>query len=646
MAFEKFLAGLSATFINLPEDQVGSTIENSLEPIADCLKLDRITLFKYSPESEELKITYSWSGEGAVEDPVAIKTSALPAWTKLLFRGETALVSDPGQLPEAAAAERNGLRKLGARSAAGVPLKAGNKFFGAILFVSTKAPVSWTPDLVEQLNLLAEIFSNALMRKQAWEAQARHAVIIESSDDAIISKNLDGIIMSWSAGAERIFEYSAAEAIGRSIRIIIPDELRAEEDEILRRLRAGQTIDHIETLRKTKSGKQVMISLTVSPVKDSDGAIVGATKIARDITANKRTQQVLRESEDRFRLVAATAPVLIWMSGTDRRNTFFNQGWLRFTGRHLVDELGDGWLASVHPEDEQHCLKTYWNAFEVRRDFQREYRLRRFDGEYRWVADYGVPRFESDGSFCGYIGSCVDITERKASTEALHTLSGRLIRAQEEERARIARELHDDFSQRLALLGIELGQLWKHLPDSDVSERARIMVMLKQTKDISSDLHTLSHQLHSTKLEHVGLGPALAGLCKEIGDKYNIAIRFIDCALPASFPREVALCLFRVGQEALANVAKHSRSTEASVRLSVEAGCVMLCISDEGSGFEAEIHNPNAGIGLIGMSERLRLVGGTLSVTSELNRGTQILAAVPLAAPEKSELVRAQTAGG
>ena len=139
--------------------------------------------------------------------------------------------------------------------------------------------------------------------------------------------------------------------------------------------------------------------------------------VSFDITARKWGDKVLQESEARFRAVADTAPVLIWMSGTDKLCSFFNQGWLDFTGRTLEQELGNGWAEGVHPEDLPHCLKNYGGAFDARRTFTMEYRLRRQDGEYRWISDHGVPRFDSGGGFLGYIGSCVDYTERKLSEE-------------------------------------------------------------------------------------------------------------------------------------------------------------------------------------------------------------------------------------
>ncbi|HEY4979871.1 MAG TPA: PAS domain-containing protein, partial [Candidatus Acidoferrum sp.] len=367
--------------------------------------------------------------------------------------------------------------------------------------------------------------------------------------------------------------------------------------------------------------------------------------IAADITDRKRLETDLLESEERFRLVANSAPVLIWMSETDKRCTFFNQGWLSFTGRSLAEQLGEGWASGVHAEDLANCLEVYSTAFDARVDFQMEYRLRRFDGEYRWIVDFGVPRFESDGTFRGFIGSCVDITERKTSEQSLHALTGRLISAQEEERSRIARELHDDFSQRLALLGIGLGQLWKKLPGSEVEERASVLDLLRVTREVSSDIHALSHQLHSSKLEHVGLRPALAGLCQEISQKYKIEVRFPECECAPDIPKDVALCLFRVAQEGLANVVKHSRSKEALVELRGNPAGVTLRISDSGRGFDPTLNKPNAGIGIIGMTERLRLVGGMLAVRSEPNCGTEIFAQVPLTDSADSPKYKIQAAG-
>jgi PAS domain S-box-containing protein len=646
VAFEKMLSDLSATFINLPEEQVGTTIEKSLGGIAEFLKLDTVTLYSYSKESKDLQVAFSWRGQGVDNPPVILRMNQLPWWCALLLRGETLLVSDFTALPEEAFAEKEYLAGIGAVSLAIIPLKAGDELFGGITFLTTRRRVVWTDALVEQLKLLAEIFSNALARKCALDARYRHAAIVESSDDAIISKNLDGIIVSWNAAAQRLYGYSAAEAIGKSTAMLIPHEQQDEEAEFLRRLEAGQRVEHHETVRIAKGGRRVAVSLTISRVKDSAGKVVGFSKIARDISDRKRAEQVLRESEERFRLVANSAPVLIWMSGTDKLCTFLNQNWLNFTGRQMEDELGEGWVSSVHPDDVQRYIELYSACFNARLDFEMEYRLRRFDGEYRWIADFGVPRFESDGTFCGYIGSCVDITERKSAAESLQALTGRLIHVQEEERARIARELHDDFNQRLALQCIELEQLRRRLPEVQVGERASLARIVQRTKAMSADLRSLSHELHSSRLDFIGLVPAVSGLCKEIGKKYTMAVQFSGCELPVNIPKDVTLCLFRVAQEALSNVAKHSQANRASVELGHSANGVSLRITDKGSGFDLSGTNRGFGLGLIGMTERLRLVGGRLSVRSELKRGTEILAEVPLPAAVNHQRVKAFVTGG
>ena len=259
-----------------------------------------------------------------------------------------------------------------------------------------------------------------------------------------------------------------------------------------------------------------------------------------------------------------------------------------------------------------------------------EYRLRRFDGQYRWIVDYGVPRLESDGTFCGYIGSCVDITDRKLAAESLEELSGRLITAQEEERTRIARELHDDFTQRLALQGIGLTQVWKKMAESETEGRSKIQELIKDNREILSDMHVLSHQLHSSRLEHVGLAPALMGLCEEMSSKYRIPVDFRERGTFADIPKNVSLCLFRVAQEALGNVVKHSGANRADVEITGAANEICLRIADAGIGFDPTLRNTHSGIGLMGMRERLRLVGGVISVRSAPSQGTEILAQVPL----------------
>jgi PAS domain S-box-containing protein len=462
---------------------------------------------------------------------------------------------------------------------------------------------------------------------------------------AIVSPG--GVFLAVNDAFCKFIGYTEEELPGKTVQSLThPDDWPRFSQKLGQALTDGNGFQGVENRCLHKSGKELHGECSASLIRDAHGKGLYFVAEVLDITERKRANQDLIESEERFRLVANSAPVLIWMSGTDKLCTFFNKCWLDFTGRTVEQELGEGWAQGVHPADLEHCLSIYSGAFDARVDFEMEYRLRRYDGKFRWVVDYGVPRIESDGTFCGYIGSCVDITDRKLNAESLEELSGRLIAAQEQERGRIARELHDDFSQRLALLGIGLSRLWKNRPESEEEERTVVRELWNRTQEISSDVHRLAHQLHSSKLEHVGLGPALMGLCEEISEKYGIQVEFTDRGVASEIPKDVALCLFRVTQEALNNVVKHSGTKQAQVELCKARNEIRLQIVDAGAGFDVALSHPDVGIGLIGMRERLRLVGGRLSVQSAPLRGTAILAEVPVSVSADEAHASTAAAGG
>jgi len=343
-----------------------------------------------------------------------------------------------------------------------------------------------------------------------------------------------------------------------------------------------------------------------------------------------KSEKAVRESEERFRLVANTAPVLIWMSGPDKLRTYFNQPWLEFTGRSIEKELGDGWDEGVHPEDLRNCLDEYNSAFDERRPFKMQYRLRRNDGEYRWVFDIGVARFNPDRSFAGYIGSCIDVTERKLAEEALASLSGRLIDAQEEERKRIAREIHDDYTQRLAMLAMEVEELADQVGDSPVEAGPIFHRIWNQIGELGSDLHSLSHSLHSSTLESLGLVAGIKAFCKEFAEQQEIQVDFAHENVPRGIPADAALCLFRVTQEGLRNIKRHSGASKADVRLEASDKKLHLSIIDQGRGFDVNQHSPRDGIGIRSMEERMRSLGGQLEISSRPMEGTRINAWLPL----------------
>jgi two-component system sensor kinase FixL len=296
LRFESLLARLSTTFINLPVEEIDSQIERGLQQIVEFLGVARSSLGQFLGDGGQLVITHSYVAKSFAGLPRVDVAPMMPWYTAQFRKGKIVRFSRlPDELPPEATSEREYCLQSGFRAHLLIPFKVGESILGGLGFGSFTKPREWPDELVQSLQLVGEIFANALARKRADLA--------------------------------------------------------------------------------------------------------------------------LRASEGRFRLLAESAPVMVWMSGRDKLCTYFNQDWLDFTGQPHERQVGNGWTEGVHPDDLQRCLDTYSRAFDARQRLRMEYRLQRFDGEYRWILDTGVPRFESDGTFEGYIGSCIDITDQKGVAE-------------------------------------------------------------------------------------------------------------------------------------------------------------------------------------------------------------------------------------
>jgi PAS domain S-box-containing protein len=364
------------------------------------------------------------------------------------------------------------------------------------------------------------------------------------------------------------------------------------------------------------------------------------------LTRSVRAERALRESEARVRLVADRAPVMIWTARPDTTLDFLNHTCVEFTGRPLEQLLNEGWLDSVHPEDLDRCLNTYGPAFEARTPFFMEYRVRHADGTYRWLVATGVPKYGADGSFAGYIGCDVDITERRnaedriregqAALERSHQetrhLAGRLIEAQDTERARIARDLHDDVSQQLAGVSIAFSGLKQRLGEYRVREdlQLELVDLQQQTLTLARNVRQLSHDLHPTVLRHLGLEKALTSYCGELQRSHGIVMHCGAEGDLGSMSPEAGLCVYRIAQEALRNVVTHADAGRVDVRLCRRGDDAEISITDDGRGFD--VHDPERrhGLGLVSITERAKLAGGTISIETGLNRGTRVKATIPV----------------
>jgi PAS domain S-box-containing protein len=252
------------------------------------------------------------------------------------------------------------------------------------------------------------------------------------------------------------------------------------------------------------------------------------------------------------------------------------------------------------------------------------------DGSIHWMAARG--RFYSDETGQPIRGAGVnfDITERKAAEEALSGLSGQLIHAREDECARIARELHDDLNQRMAIIAIELDQLRQATPEKDGQLLGNLQKLMDQVVDVSREIHRISHDLHPSKLTQLGLVAATKSLCDELHLSHDLKIEFYHERIPADLSHDISLCLYRLVQECLNNVIKHSGAAKVQVELRGIGEEIRLRVSDTGKGFDVESPRTRKGLGLISMRERLRLVGGQISIGSHPDCGTQIEVRIPL----------------
>jgi PAS domain S-box-containing protein len=358
--------------------------------------------------------------------------------------------------------------------------------------------------------------------------------------------------------------------------------------------------------------------------------------LAALVEERKEAEVQLREGEDKLRLLLESTAEAIYGIDLEGRCTFCNPACLRALGYERVDELfgkkmhhlihhtlADG---TLFPEEECRIIRAFRTGEGVHVSDEVLWRANgtSFAAEY-----WSFPQRKGQ-EVVGAVVAFFDITERKLAEDALRDMSGRLITAHEEERMHLARELYDDLSQRMALLSISLQRFERGMLDLSSKARQELHNIAEVVKEVSSDIHNLSHQLHPSRLDHVGLVAAVEGSCRELSKQYELQIKFVHCDVSGQIPKDVTLCLFRIVQEALRNVVKHSGAAEATVELTGHGDRIDLCISDSGAGFSAESMRGDTGLGLISMRERLRLVGGRLVVESEPSHGTRIQVHIPL----------------
>jgi len=636
-------------------------------------------------------------------------------------------------------------------------------------------------------SLIVLTFHDVTEQKKAERSTSLLAAIVDSSDDAILSKKLNGTITSWNQSAERLFGYKAEEAIGQHITLIVPWERRSEEEDILRRLARGERVKHFETVRRRKDGTQLDVSLTISPIRDAAGRVIGASNVARDISERKRIEVALRENEERFRAIFETTPECVKLISADGTLLRMNSPGLRMVGalaaeevvgknvydliapedrerfkvfnesicrgehgslqfdivglegkrRHMethaaplrnpdetlvhlavttdiserkqAEELlhrseerfralvnassdmvyrisadwsemheldGRGfadtgksredWLNEyIHPDDQPLVSRTIREAVRTRSMFELEHRVPQTNGTMGWTNSRAVPLLDLNGEIVEWFGAASDVTGRKEAEEnfrklaqtldaevrartrelqeqsnQVRDLSWRLLRSQDEERRHIARELHDSAGQTLTVLGMSLAQLVQKTGRNAPELAAEAEQIQETVQQLHREIRTTSYLLHPPLLDETGLFSAISWYLQGLLERSGLRIQLDISKEFGRLPRETELVIFRLVQECLTNIHRHSESETASIRIARESNQLILDIRDQGKGMSAarlaEIQSGRSGVGIEGMRERLRQFDGTMKIESD-SSGTRIFATIPLpkgASPE------------
>ena len=640
LALERVISDLSARLSAAAPERLGLEIQRGLKRLLSLGKADRVYWYENRDGSGAFARKYFVRKRGVAAPPALIGIGDVPWVTERLLRGEPIILRKIADLPEDAVRERRFFEKHRVKSVALIPSSRSAKRKGLLGLASTSSERTWADDLVSQLLVLSNVIATCLQGANAQQAQGesealfRH--VVEQSLVGIVLESVEGGLSLVNPAFCSMLGYTKQELLRLSCsQISHPEDAEAEKP-LFEELRHGRRAGYqLEKRFFRKDGSEMWGHISISTLKGSASNPPLVIGMVQDITVRKATEEQVRTSEARLNSTLDALPSHIAI--LDHRGTIvaLNARWdlaaadgIKISGI----KIGANFFDTCEALRGNNASKVREVAEQVRslltgmpKTNPLLQQMRTAIGADAWY-EVRVARFEENGLPLVVL-SYIDVTEIVRTRHELQRLTGRLIQAHEVERHRISRDLHDDIGQRVSLLSTNLETLSGELSaDGRASLSLKAKSLQRQASDLASDIHQLSHELHSSRLQHLGLAAALKELCDKVTAQRQIDVELRTNHLPKYIPQDLALTLFRVAQEALNNVIKHSGARAVLVEALKIQARVRLRIKDNGIGFDYS--RQSSGIGLTSMRERLRVVGGKFLVDSSLNQGTEIAAEV------------------